>query len=169
MPAACGPMFCKTKKSSGLTSRAGSSTRRLRSSRPVNTTARPSDSNSAGVAAARLKMAPSGARLPLSATSPPTGDTGSSKGRITARSTQAPSSSSRSPKQQFAEALVGFRGVGSASCDQGGDECAKQGFAATACVVHDLEEPEIERQLLLRETPVRAEPGPQQGPEPLDG
>src|SRR4051812_18670042 len=68
-----------------------------------------------------------------------------------------------------AEALVGFRGVGSASCDQGGDERAKQGFAATACVVHELEEPEIERQLLLRETPVRAEPGPQQGPEPLDG
>src|SRR3954468_25095247 len=39
-----------------------------------------------------------------------------------------------------AEALVGFRGVGSASCDQGGDERAKQGFAATACVVHELEE-----------------------------
>src|SRR5215208_1838324 len=55
------------------------------------------------------------------------------------------------------------------SCDQGGNERAKQGFAATACVVHDLEEAEIERQLLLRETPVRAEPGTQQRPEPLDG
>ena len=65
-------------------------------------------------------------------------------------------------------ALVGFRGVGSASCDQGGDERAKQGFAATACVVHELEEPQIERQLLLRDPPVRAEPGAQQGPEPLD-
>src|SRR4051812_9679548 len=60
-------------------------------------------------------------------------------------------------------ALVGFRGVGSASCDQGGDERAKQGFAATACVVHELEEPQIERQLLLRDPPVRAEPGAQQG------
>src|SRR5690349_23338644 len=65
-------------------------------------------------------------------------------------------------------ALVGFRGVGSASCDQGGDERAKQGFAATACVVHELKEPEIERQLVLRDPPVRAEPGAQQGPEPLD-
>src|SRR3954451_14562691 len=65
-------------------------------------------------------------------------------------------------------ALVGFRGVGSASCDQGSDERAKQGFAATACVVHELEEAQIERQLLLRDPPVRAEPGAQQGPEPLD-
>src|SRR4051812_47126039 len=66
-------------------------------------------------------------------------------------------------------ALVGFRGVGSASCDQGGDERAKQGFAATACIVHELEEPQIERQLLLRDPPVRAKPGAQQRPEPLDG
>src|SRR3954451_13888460 len=65
-------------------------------------------------------------------------------------------------------ALVGFRGVGSASCDQGGDERAKQGFAATACVVHALEEAEVERQFLLRDPPVRTEPGAQQGPEPLD-
>ena len=36
-----------------------------RSSRSSNTTARPSTSNSAGVAAARFRMAPSGARLPL--------------------------------------------------------------------------------------------------------
>src|SRR4051794_8907348 len=55
------------------------------------------------------------------------------------------------------------------SCDQGGDERAKQGFAATACVVHELEEAEIEQQLVLRETPVRAEPGAQQGPEAFDG
>src|SRR3954454_18304609 len=66
-------------------------------------------------------------------------------------------------------ALVGFRGVGSASCDQGGDECAKQGFAPAACVVHELEEAKIERQLVLRDAPVRAKPGAQQGPEPLDG
>src|SRR3954447_9383034 len=53
------------------------------------------------------------------------------------------------------------------SCDQGGNERAKQGFAATACVVHELEEAEIERQLLLRDAPVRPQPGAQQGPEPL--
>src|SRR5215207_2366722 len=66
-------------------------------------------------------------------------------------------------------ALVGFRGVGPGSCDQGGGERTEQGFAATACVVHELEEPERERQLVLRETPVRAEPGAQERPEPLDG
>src|SRR3954454_24518893 len=55
------------------------------------------------------------------------------------------------------------------SCYQSGNERAKQGFAATACVVHELEEAEIERQLLLRDTAVRTEPGAQQGPEPLDG
>src|SRR5215207_9116654 len=71
--------------------------------------------------------------------------------------------------QFYFKALVGFRGVGSGSCDQGGDERTEQGFAATACVVHELEEPEIERQLVLRETPVRAEPGAQQGPEPFHG
>src|SRR6185369_10928689 len=60
-------------------------------------------------------------------------------------------------------------GCWAGSYDQGGDECAKQGFAATACVVHALEKAEIERQFLLRDPPVRAEPGAQQGPEPLDG
>src|SRR5689334_7579936 len=54
-------------------------------------------------------------------------------------------------------------------CDQGGDERAKQGFAATACIVHELEEAEIERQLVLRDAPMRAQPRAQQGPEPLDG
>src|SRR4051812_16237974 len=78
-------------------------------------------------------------------------------------------SSSWSTTTQSSMALVGFRGVGSASCDQGGDERAKQGFAATACVVHELEEPQIERQLLLRDPPVRAEPGAQERPEPFHG
>src|ERR671913_1611735 len=55
------------------------------------------------------------------------------------------------------------------SCDQGGHERAEEGFAATACVVHELEEAEIERQLVLRETAVRPQPGAQQGPETLDG
>src|SRR4051812_21516223 len=88
-----------------------------------------------------------------------------SHSRLEARPPSAPRPTSPPQKPM---ALVGFRGVGSASCDQGGDERAKQGFAATACVVHELEEPQIERQLLLRDPPVRAEPGAQQGPEPLD-
>src|SRR5215217_4240211 len=51
-------------------------------------------------------------------------------------------------------------GCWAGSCAQGGSERAKQGFAATACVVHELEEAEIERQLLLRDAPVRACAGP---------
>ena len=44
------------------------------------------------------------------------------------------------------------------SCHQGGDEFAEQGFAAAAGVMHELEEAEIERQLLLRDAALRAEP-----------
>src|SRR5919205_127362 len=54
------------------------------------------------------------------------------------------------------------------SCDQSGDECTEQGFAAATCVVHDLEEAEIERQLVLRETAVRPQPGAQQRPEAFE-
>src|SRR5215218_9510686 len=53
------------------------------------------------------------------------------------------------------------------SPDQSRGEGAEQGSAATAGVVHELEEAEIERQLLLRDAPVRAEPGAQQGPGPF--
>src|SRR3954447_13117782 len=60
-------------------------------------------------------------------------------------------------------------GCWAGSYDQGGNERAQQGFAATPRVVHELEEAEVKRQLLLRDPPVRAEPGAQQGPEPLDG
>src|SRR3954466_559921 len=60
-------------------------------------------------------------------------------------------------------------GCWSGSYDQGGNECGEQGFAATACVVHELEEAEAVRQLLLRDPAVRAQPGAQQGPETLDG
>src|SRR5215212_12221776 len=60
-------------------------------------------------------------------------------------------------------------GCWSGSYDQGGNECGEQGFGATACVVHDLEEAEVVRQLLLRDAAVRAEPGAQERPEPLDG
>src|SRR3954452_1003538 len=56
-----------------------------------------------------------------------------------------------------------------ASHDQGCDEGAEEGFAAAPSVVHELEEAEIERQLVLRDAPVRAEPRAQQGPRPLHG
>ena len=54
------------------------------------------------------------------------------------------------------------------SRDQAGDEGAEQGFAASARVVHELEEAEVERQLVLRDAPVRAQPGTQQRPESFD-
>ena len=52
---------------------------------------------------------------------------------------------------------------------QGGDKGAEQGFAPAPSVVHELEEAEIQRQFLLRDTPVWSEPGAQQGPRPLHG
>src|SRR3954462_9053181 len=52
---------------------------------------------------------------------------------------------------------------------QGGDKGSEQGFAAAPGVVHELEESEVERQLVLRDAPVRAEPGTQQGPRPRHG
>src|SRR3954453_3021818 len=42
-------------------------------------------------------------------------------------------------------------GCWSGSYDQGGNEGGEQGFAATACVVHELEEAEEVRQLLRRD------------------
>src|SRR4051795_2313002 len=66
-------------------------------------------------------------------------------------------------------ALMGFQGGEVGSCDQSGDEGFEQGFAASACVVHELEEAEIERQLVLRDAAVRAQPGAQQRPEALNG
>src|SRR5947209_6899785 len=50
---------------------------------------------------------------------------------------------------------------------QGGDEFAEEGSASAPGVVHDLEEGEIERQLLLRDAAVRTQPGAQQGPDAL--
>src|SRR5215210_3900966 len=67
------------------------------------------------------------------------------------------------------KALVGFRGGGAGSRNQACDKGAEQGSPTPARVVHELEEAEIEGQLVLRETPVRAEPGAQQGPEPFHG
>src|SRR4051812_32448331 len=67
------------------------------------------------------------------------------------------------------EALVGFRGGGAGSRNQACDKGAEQGSPTPARVVDELEEAEIERQLVLREAPVRAEPGAQQRPEPFHG
>jgi len=54
------------------------------------------------------------------------------------------------------------------SRNQACDEGAEQGFAASTRVVHELEEAEVERQLVLRDAAVRAKPGAQQRPEAFD-
>src|SRR4051794_25672697 len=61
-------------------------------------------------------------------------------------------------------ALFSGSGVldGIPSGHQGGDELAEEGPAAAAGVVHELEEDEVERQLLLRDAAVRSQPGAQQ-------
>src|SRR3954470_1441494 len=64
--------------------------------------------------------------------------------------------------------LSGSGVVMGTSGDEARDEGAEESFAPAARVVHELEEAEVVRQLLLRDAPVRAEPGAQQGPEPLD-
>ena len=53
-------------------------------------------------------------------------------------------------------AHLGFWGDGGLSRDQGGDEGSEEGFSASAGVVDELEEAEIEGQLLLRDAAVRA-------------
>src|SRR3954463_4844773 len=65
--------------------------------------------------------------------------------------------------------LPGFGVVTGTSGDEARDEGAEESFAPAARVVHELEEAEIERQLVLRDAPMRAEPGAQQGPEPFHG
>jgi hypothetical protein len=47
------------------------------------------------------------------------------------------------------KALVGIRGDGGTSHGQGCNEGAQEGFAAAPSVVHELEEAEIQRELLL--------------------
>ncbi len=64
--------------------------------------------------------------------------------------------------------LLGSGVVMGPSRNQARDERAEQGFAAPASVVHELEEAEIKRQLVLRDAAVRAQPGAQQGPKALD-
>ena len=65
--------------------------------------------------------------------------------------------------------LLGSGVVKGPSRDQGGDKGSEQGFAAAPGVVHELKEAEIERQLVLREAPMRPQPGAQQRPEPFHG
>ena len=64
---------------------------------------------------------------------------------------------------------MGFGVVVGPSRHQACHKGAEQGFAASAGVVHELEEAEIERQLVLRDAPMRAKPGAQQRPKTLDG
>ncbi len=65
--------------------------------------------------------------------------------------------------------LLGSGVVTAASCNQTRNQGAEQGFATSASVMNELEEAEVERQLVLRDAPVRAQPGAQQRPETLDG
>src|SRR5215207_164696 len=65
-------------------------------------------------------------------------------------------------------ALVGFRGGVTGSRNQACDKGAEQGSPTPARIVNELEEATIERQLVLRDAPMRAEPGAQQRPETLD-
>src|SRR5215203_2278026 len=67
------------------------------------------------------------------------------------------------------EALVGFRGGVTGSRNQACDKGAEQGSPTPARIVNELEEATIERQLVLRDAPMRAEPGAQQRPEPFHG
>ncbi len=61
--------------------------------------------------------------------------------------------------------LLGSGVVAGPSRHQAHDEGAEQGLAASACVVHELEEAEIERQLVLRDAAMRTQPGTQQRPK----
>ena len=61
--------------------------------------------------------------------------------------------------EQSILALIEFRGDGGASHDQSRDEGAEESFAPAPGVVHELEEAEIQRQLLLRDTSVWPQPG----------
>ncbi len=57
--------------------------------------------------------------------------------------------------------LLGFGVMVGPSRHQACNKGAEQGLAASACVVHEPEEAEIERQLVLRDAPMRAKPGAQ--------
>ncbi len=71
-------------------------------------------------------------------------------------------SSPGKPHPKKPRLLSGSGVVAGTSRDQAGDEGVKQGFAASARVVHELKEAEIKVQLVLRDAPMRAQPGAQQ-------
>src|SRR5262249_542499 len=54
-------------------------------------------------------------------------------------------------------------------CDQQLNERRKQRFTPVAHVVHELEETQVQREFLLGNAPMRAQPTPQERPEPLHG
>src|SRR3954447_19076105 len=66
-------------------------------------------------------------------------------------------------------AHIGFWGDGGVSRDQGGNERSEEGFSASAGVVNELKEAEIDGQFLLRDAAVRTQPGAEQRPEALQG
>src|SRR3982751_3514440 len=67
-------------------------------------------------------------------------------------------------------ALIEFRGDWRAgSGDQRLNQGAEQRLSASAGIVNELEEPEIERQLFLRDAAVRPQPGSQERPEAFHG
>src|SRR4051812_30977748 len=70
---------------------------------------------------------------------------------------------------QISKAHLGFWGDGGVSCDQGGNERSEEGFSASAGVVNELEEAEIDGQFLLRDAAGRTQPGAEQRPEALQG
>jgi len=49
--------------------------------------------------------------------------------------------------------------IAGATCDQGRNESAEQGFAESAHIVHKLREAEIVRQLVFRDAPMGATAG----------
>src|SRR4051794_4407792 len=71
----------------------------------------------------------------------------------------------RSRPSIFRVALIGFRGAGHRLRDQASDQGPEQRLPAAPGVVDELEEAEVGGQLLLRDAPVRPQPGTQQRPE----
>ncbi len=74
--------------------------------------------------------------------------------------------SSKPPSGRYLSWLLSDSGVAiDTSRNQPSDEGAEQGFAAPARIVYKLEEAEVERQFVLRDAPMRSQPGAQQRPK----
>ena len=61
-----------------------------------------------------------------------------------------------------ARLLLGSGVLGNSSRNQAGDELAERGFSTSARVVHEREEAEVKRQLVLRDAAMQAQLGVQQ-------